>query len=293
MDIQRINLHKQAFDEIMHFIKSDDGKEQVEVWFARELQGVLGYARWENFQVAIGRAVESCKSQNINVDDHFREVTKMVVLGSGAKREVTDYMLTRYACYLIAQNGDPKKEEIAFAQGYFALQTRRAELIAEHLQQVSRLETRDRLRTSEKQLSRNIYERGVDDKGFGRIRSKGDTALFGGHTTEDMKLRLGIKSSRPLADFLPTLTIAAKNLATEMTNYNVEQKNLYGEPNITVEHIQNNRSVRQMLGQRGIKPENLPAAEDIKKVERRVASNEKKIEKTSQKLPKDIKEENE
>ena len=156
------------------------------------------------------------------------------------------------------------------------------------MQQVSRLETRDRLRASEKQLSRNIYERGVDDRGFGRIRSKGDTALFGGHTTEDMKHRLGIKSTRPLADFLPTLTIAAKNLATEMTNYNVEQKDLYGEPSITAEHVQNNVSVRQMLGQRGIKPENLPPAEDIKKVERRVASNEKKIEKTSNKLPKKI-----
>lgn len=153
---------------------------------------------------------------------------------------------------------------------------------------MSRLDTRDRLRASEKQLSRNIYERGVDDRGFGRIRSKGDTALFGGHTTEDMKRRLGIKSTRPLADFLPTLTIAAKNLATEMTNYNVEQKDLQGEQSITTEHIQNNVSVRQMLGQRGIKPGNLPPAEDIKKVERREASNEKKIEKTSNKLPKKV-----
>lgn len=285
MDIQRIHQHKANFDAICQTIKSDDGKDEIEVWFARDLQKVLGYARWENFQVAIGRAVESCKQQNINMDDHFREVTKMVTLGSGAQREVTDYMLTRFACYLIAQNGDPKKEEIAFAQGYFAVQTRRAEIIAERLQEISRLETRDRLRASEKQLSQNIYQRGVDDKGYGRIRSKGDTALFGGHTTEDMKRRLGVKSSRPLADFLPTLTIAAKNLATEMTNYNVEQKDLYGENSITREHIQNNVSVRNMLGQRGIKPEELPAAEDIKKVERRVASNDKKIEKTSSKLP--------
>lgn len=210
----------------------------------------------------------------------------MVTLGSGANREIQDFMLTRYACYLIAQNGDPKKVEIAFAQGYFATQTRKAELIAEHIDQLSRLETRDRLKASEKQLSRNIFERGVDERGFGRIRSKGDTALFGGYTTEDMKRRLGIKSTRPLADFLPTLTIAAKNLATEMTNYNVEQKDLHGESPITQEHIQNNTSVRQILGQRGILPENLPAAEDIKKVERRVASNEKKIEKATKKLPK-------
>ena len=285
MDRNSIIEYKSSFDSIATFIEGEN-KEQVEIWFARDLQAVLGYSRWENFQTAIKRSVESCHSQGINIDDHFREVTKMITLGNGGIREIQDYMLTRYACYLIAQNGDPRKEQIAFAQSYFAVQTRKAELIEERLKHLSRLETRDKLRASEKQLSQNIYERGVDDKGFGRIRSKGDAVLFGGHTTEDMKRRLGVKDNRPLADFLPTLTIAAKNLATEMTNYNVENKNLYGERSITAEHMQNNKSVRKILGDRGIKPEELPPAEDIKKLERRVASEQQKIEKTSSKLPK-------
>lgn len=286
MDIQSIIQYITAFDTISTYIESDNGQEKVEIWFARDLQKVLGYARWENFQSAINRAVDSCNTQGVNVDDHFRKVTKMVKLGSGSMRDVTDFMLTRYACYLIAQNGDPKKEPIAFAQSYFAIQTRKAEQIEERMALISRLETRERLRASEKQLSQNIYERGVDDKGFGRIRSKGDAVLFGGHTTDDMKKRLGVKENRPLTDFLPTLTIAAKNLATEMTNYNVEGKNLYGEQAITHEHMQNNQSVRDMLGKRGIRPEELPAAEDVKKLERKVTSDEKQIERTTSKLPK-------
>ena len=281
MDKQFVIAIKQSFDTITHVSEN----EQVEFWYARELMPLLGYTRWENFDKAISRAIESCQSSGINISDHFREVTKMVSLGSGSKRNVKDYMLTRYACYLIAQNGDPQKQEIAFAQSYFAIQTRKQELIEERISYIERTAARGRLRESEKRLSQNIYERGVDDSGFGRIRSKGDQALFGGHTTQQMKDKLGIKDNRPLADFLPTLTIAAKNLATEMTNYNVENKDLYGELPITQEHVQNNQTIRHMLGERGIKPEDLPPSEDIKKLERRVKSQEKKLAKEAGKLP--------
>jgi DNA-damage-inducible protein D len=287
MDKRRVTQIKEQFDLVIH--SSDD--EKVEFWYARELMPLLGYSRWENFDNAIVRAMESCESSGVAVSDQFREVTKLITAAKGAQRPVKDYMLTRYACYLIAQNGDPKKEEIAFAQSYFAVQTRKQELIEERISLIERTEARGRLRESEKRLSQNIYERGVDDAGFGRIRSKGDQALFGGHTTQDMKARLGVKDSRPLADFLPTLTIAAKNLATEMTNYNVEEKDLQGEHSITGEHIQNNLSVREMLGKRGIKPEELPPSEDIKKLERRVKSQEKKLAEQAGKLPDAPKEE--
>ena len=273
---------KEKFDSIIN----TEEKENIEFWYARDLQIQLGYKRWENFIETIKKAMQSCENAGIEVDNHFREVTKMVKIGSGAKRKLQDYMLTRYACYLIAQNGDSKKEEIAFAQTYFAVQTRKQEIIEDRIKLMNRLEAREKLKESEKQLSKNIYERGVDDLGFARIRSKGDSALFGGLNTMQMKEKYGVKENRPLADFLPTLTIAAKNLATEMTNYNVTEKDMYGEENITDEHVDNNLSVRNMLNKRGIKPENLKPAEDLKKLERRVKSESKKIA-DSNKLPKE------
>ena len=225
------------------------------------------------------KAKESCKTTGEDILDHFVDVTKMVKIGSGAERKQDDIMLTRYACYLIAQNGDPKKEQIAFAQSYFAIQTRKQELLEERIRLNERLQAREKLAATETELSKNIYERGVDNKGFANIRSKGDWALFGGLTTSNMKKKLGIPENRPLADFLPTITITAKQLATEITNFNVKQYDLKGETRIIDEHVKNNKDVRGLLGKSGIKPEQLSAEEDIKKLERRVKSADKGIEK--------------
>ena len=281
MDKNKIITLKKMFDSIVHI--TDNG---IEYWLARELQPLLGYTRWENFKNSINKARLSCENSNFSITDHFRDVTKIVEAGIASKK-IEDVMLTRYACYLICQNGDPTKEEIAFAQSYFSVQTRKQELIEERIEYIERFEARERLKISEKKLSQNIYERGVDDAGFARIRSKGDQALFGGNTTQNMKEKLGISGNRPLADFLPTVTIAAKNLATEMTNYNVERKDLQGESFITNEHVQNNKGVREMLIDRGIKPEELPVSEDMKKLERKIKKSEKELEKKSCKLNKD------
>ena len=254
-------------------------KDGIEYWLARELQELLGYSEWRNFTKVIDKAKQSCEKSNQKVIDHFVDINKMVRLGSGSERQVEDIMLTRYACYLIAQNGDPKKEQIAFAQSYFAMQTRKQELLEERIALMERLQAREKLVATETELSKNIYERGVDNKGFANIRSKGDGALFGGNNTLAMKRQLGIPKNRPLADFLPTITIKAKDLATEITNFNVKKEDLKGEAKITHEHVKNNKDVRNLLGKSGIIPEELPAEEDIKKLERRVKSGDKEIAK--------------
>jgi len=272
-----VRLHK-SFEDAAY---EQDG---VEYWLARDIQVLLGYDEWRNFAHVIEKARTACGNAGQNVFDHFVDVNKMVKLGSGSERSIYDLMLTRYACYLIAQNGDPRKEQIAFAQSYFALQTRKQELLEQRIELVERLHAREKLVATETELSKLIYERGVDNQGFGRIRSKGDQALFGGFTTLQMKKKLGIPDNRPLADFLPTITIKAKDLATEITNFNVKKKNLRGEPTITNEHVTNNRDVRGVLAKSGIKPEELPPEEDLKKLERRVKSEEKRVLKETGKL---------
>lgn len=270
MKTETISLLKNTFESYAYEY------EGVEYWLARDLQELLAYTDWRNFLKVIEKAQTACKNSEENIENHFVEINKMVSIGSGAQREVTDMMLTRYAAYLIAQNADPQKEQVAFAQTYFAIQTRKQELIEARIRLVERLQAREKLETTEKELSRLIYERGVDNQGFGRIRSKGDKALFGGKTTLQMKQKLGIPENRPLADFLPTITIKAKDFATEITNFNIKKENLKGEKTISVEHVKNNHEVRNLLLKNGIKPEELPAEEDIKKLERRVNTEAKK-----------------
>lgn len=260
----------------------------VEFWFARDLQHLLGYLEWRNFTQVINKAKTACEKAGHLLNDHFVDVNKTIAMPKGATKEIADFMLTRFACYLIAQNGDPHKEQIAFAQNYFAVQTRKFEIIEQRINDWERLKAREKLTLSEKEFSAVIYERGIDDLGFAIIRSKGDKALFGGLTTKDMKTRLNVPNSRPLADFLPTITIKAKDFANEITVFNVKKKeSLQTIRTISTEHINNNKDIRKLLEERDIMPEELPPEEDVKKLRRRLTSEEKKMLKEISGLDKD------
>jgi DNA-damage-inducible protein D len=277
-------MKKELINEL--FIKFENAcniYKGVECWSSREIQSIFNYKEWRNFLKVVDKAKNACDNSGAVVSDHFVEINKMIDIGKGAQREIEDIALTRYACYLIAQNGDPSKSEVAFAQTYFAVQTRKQEIIEKRLLDVARVSARDKLSKSEKKLSGIIYERGVDDKGFAIIRSKGDQALFGGFSTSDMKRKLNVPDNRPLADFLSTLAIKAKDFATELTSHNVVEKDLRGDEKISKEHIDNNQAVRKMLKERGVTPEMLPPAEDVNKVRRKLEGEEKKIIKDAKK----------
>jgi DNA-damage-inducible protein D len=271
MKKESIDLLFAKFEEACYILND------VECWSARELQSIFAYSKWDNFYKVIEKAKIACETSDAEVSYHFADIGKMIDLAKGAQRKIEDVALTRYACYLIAQNGDPTKNEVAFAQTYFAVQTRKQEIIEQRLLDIARVSAREKLSKTEKKLSGIIYERGVDDKGFAIIRSKGDKALFGGFSTNDMKHKLNVPENRPLADFLPTLTIKAKDFATELTSHNVVEKNLKGESLISKEHIDNNIAVRNMLNERGVKPEMLPPSSDVKKIQRKLENEEKKV----------------